>query len=61
MRTTLTLDEDVVVQITRLQHIRQASLKRIVNDALRRGLQHTTAREWLDIKLNGAEPLGLPW
>jgi hypothetical protein len=38
MRTTLTLDDDVVARIERLRRERNASLKDIVNDALRRGL-----------------------
>lgn len=38
MRTTLTIDEDVAVQIERLRRCRDASLKDIVNEALRRGL-----------------------
>lgn len=39
MRTTLTLDDDVTVQIERLRRARDASLKDIVNEALRRGLR----------------------
>jgi predicted transcriptional regulator len=38
MRTTLTLDNDVAARIERLRRQRDASLKDIVNDALRRGL-----------------------
>ncbi len=38
MRTTLTLDDDVAVQIERLRRERDASLKEIVNEVLRRGL-----------------------
>ena len=38
MRTTLTLDDDVAVQIERLRKERDQSLKDVVNDALRRGL-----------------------
>jgi adenine C2-methylase RlmN of 23S rRNA A2503 and tRNA A37 len=43
IRTTLTLEDDVAVQIERLRRARDLSLKDIVNDALRRGL-----REMLD-------------
>lgn len=43
MRTTLTLDDDVTVQLERLRHARNASLKDIVNEALRRGLQDMSA------------------
>lgn len=38
MRTTLTLDDDVAVQIMRLQKQRHAGLKEIVNQTLRDGL-----------------------
>jgi hypothetical protein len=44
MRTTLTLDDDVAVQIERLRKQRDAALKDIVNEALRRGLQEMTAK-----------------
>ncbi|MGH9175721.1 MAG: CopG family transcriptional regulator [Vicinamibacterales bacterium] len=44
MRTTLTLDDDVAVQIERLRRDRDASLKDIVNELLRRGLQAGDAR-----------------
>jgi hypothetical protein len=40
MRTTLTIDDDVAAQIDQLRRSRDASLKDIINDALRRGLQH---------------------
>jgi hypothetical protein len=39
MRTTLTLDPDVAVELERLRKIRDASLKEVVNEALRRGMQ----------------------
>ncbi|MSQ88021.1 MAG: CopG family transcriptional regulator [Betaproteobacteria bacterium] len=38
MRTTLTLDKDVSAALERLRKARHASLKQIVNDALRQGL-----------------------
>ncbi len=44
MRTTLTIDDDVAVQLERLRRQRQRSLRDIVNDALRRGLQEMQAR-----------------
>jgi len=44
MRTTLTLADDVAAQISRLQRERRASLKEIVNEALRRGLKQMTGR-----------------
>ena len=39
MRTTLTLDDDVAAALERLRKSRNASLKDLVNEALRRGLQ----------------------
>jgi hypothetical protein len=39
MRTTLTLDDDVAVQIERLRRARNANLRDVVNEALRRGLR----------------------
>jgi len=43
MRTTVTLDDDVTVQLERLRQARKSSLKDIVNEALRRGLRDMTA------------------
>jgi hypothetical protein len=43
MRTTLTIDADVAVQLKRLQRSRDVSLKQLVNDALRRGLRDMAA------------------
>jgi len=39
MRTTLTIDPDVAAELQRLQRVRRLSLKALINDALRRGLQ----------------------
>jgi ribbon-helix-helix CopG family protein len=39
MRTTLTLDDDVAAVLERLRKSRNASLKDLVNEALRRGLK----------------------
>jgi len=39
MRTTLTIEDDVAVQLARLRVQRKATLKQVVNDALRAGLQ----------------------
>ena len=44
MRTTLTLDDDVAAAIEQLRRARDASLKDIVNDALRKGLSNLTVR-----------------
>ena len=38
MRITLSLEKDVAAALERLRHSRKASLKEVVNDALRRGL-----------------------
>jgi hypothetical protein len=43
MRTTLTLDDDVAALLRRVQSDRKASLKEVVNEALRRGLQQIVA------------------
>jgi hypothetical protein len=42
MRTTLTIDEDVAVLLDRPQKERGATLKSLVNEALRRGLRAMT-------------------
>ena len=39
MRTTLDLDDDVAAQLKRLRRLGNASLKDLVNEALRRGLR----------------------
>jgi predicted transcriptional regulator len=44
MRTTLTLDDDVAAAIERLRRARDASLKDIINEALRKGLSDLTTR-----------------
>jgi hypothetical protein len=44
MRTTLTLDDDVAAAIEQLRRARDANLKDIVNEALRKGLSDLTAR-----------------
>lgn len=38
MRTTLTLDDDVAARLRRLRDERRIPLKKLVNEALRRGL-----------------------
>jgi hypothetical protein len=43
MRTTLTLDDDVAVEIERLRKARDASLKDVVNEALRLGVREMAA------------------
>jgi hypothetical protein len=44
MRTTLTLDDDVAAVLERLRKSRDASLKELVNEALRRGLKEMSSR-----------------
>jgi hypothetical protein len=39
MRTTLTIDDDIAVMLDRMRRQRDANLKDVVNEALRRGLQ----------------------
>jgi Arc/MetJ family transcription regulator len=39
MRTTLTIDDDVAAELERLRRTRDASLKALVNEALRHGLR----------------------
>ena len=51
MRTTLTLDDDVAAIIGRLRKSRDASLKDLVNEALRRGLKDMTSRTKLRERL----------
>jgi hypothetical protein len=43
MRTTLTIDDDIAVRLERLRRERDANLKDVVNDALRRGLDNIEA------------------
>ena len=44
MRTTLTIDDDVAAGLERLRKARQASLKDLINEALRRGIKEMSAR-----------------
>ena len=43
MRTTLTIDDDVAAELERLRRSREANLKDLVNEALRRGLREMTS------------------
>jgi len=43
MRTTLTIDDDVAVQLDRLRRAKDVGLKELINDALRRGLRDLNA------------------
>jgi hypothetical protein len=43
MRTTLTIDDDVAARLEHLRQQRDANLKDVVNDALRRGLDSIEA------------------
>jgi hypothetical protein len=42
MRTTLSLDDDVAALLQQVQKKRDATLKQVVNEALRKGLEHMT-------------------
>tara|TARA_Y100000588_G_scaffold243993_1_gene258178 strand:+ start:1381 stop:1629 length:249 start_codon:yes stop_codon:yes gene_type:complete len=44
MRTTLTIDDDIAVQLERLRRSGKGSLKQIVNDLLRAGLNNAQAQ-----------------
>jgi hypothetical protein len=44
MRTTLTIDADVAAVLKRLRKTRDSSLKKLINDALRRGLREMDER-----------------
>jgi hypothetical protein len=45
MRTTLTIDDDVAAAIRRLRLVRKATMKQIVNEALRHGIRDMTVRK----------------
>ena len=45
MRTTLTIDDDVAVQLKRLRRERDAKFKELVNEALRRGLREMSGAQ----------------
>lgn len=44
MRTTLTIDDDIAANLERLRKTRNARLKDLINEALRRGIQEMSAR-----------------
>jgi Ribbon-helix-helix protein, copG family len=44
MRTTLTIDDDVAATLEQLRRSRDASLKDLINEALRRGLREMEAQ-----------------
>ena len=44
MRTTLTIDDDVAVQLERLRRARDIGVKELINEALRRGLRDMSTR-----------------
>jgi hypothetical protein len=62
MRTTLTIDDDVAAELERLRRSRDASLKELINDALRRGLRDMRAppkkrKPFRTRTFNAGEPL----
>lgn len=44
MRTTVTLDDDLALELRKLQARRKASFKQVLNEVLRKGLARETAR-----------------
>ena len=54
MRTTLTLDDDVAAALELLRRSQRRSLKQLVNEALRRGLddmgKRRKPREWMQTR-----------
>ncbi|HEX9465314.1 MAG TPA: ribbon-helix-helix protein, CopG family [Alphaproteobacteria bacterium] len=44
MRTTLTIDDDIAALLERLRRSRELTMKDIVNEALRRGLEDMRGR-----------------
>ena len=44
MRTTLTIDDDIAIVLTRLRKSRGVRLRDLINEALRRGLQDMKQR-----------------
>jgi predicted CopG family antitoxin len=44
MRTTLTIEDDIAVELERLRRESDRSLKDVINDVLRRGLREMQAR-----------------
>jgi hypothetical protein len=44
MRTTLTIEDDIAAVLERLRRARDASLKELINEALRRGLKEMSGR-----------------
>jgi len=64
MRTTLTLDDDVAAALERLRRTRDASLKDLVNEALRRGLgdmsRRTTSRKHVSTRAVALGHVRLP-
>jgi hypothetical protein len=45
MRTTLTIEPDVAIELERLRKSREVSLKDIINELLRRGLRDINAQK----------------
>jgi hypothetical protein len=45
MRTTLTIEDDVALELERFRRERGRTLKDVVNDALRRGLREMRVRQ----------------
>lgn len=58
MRTTVTLDEDVVIRLRQVAHERGISFKEAINSAVRAGL--ASARQQPERFVQKTYPLGIP-
>jgi len=58
MRTTLTIEDDVAALLASVQRTRNATLKAVVNEALRVGLHELSVNGREPRKLFRTEPLG---
>ena len=61
MRTTLTLDDDNAIRLERLRKERDASLKEIVNEVIRRGLDASEPTKGATPFKTSAMDLGKPF
>jgi len=59
MRTTLSIDKDVAAALERVRKARRASLKEVVNEALRQGLARMAAPPAAPRKTFRTRPLSL--
>jgi len=59
MRTTLTLEEDVAIELARLQKARNEPFRRTVNAVLRAGLATLGAKRTVKTRRYRTEPISL--